>query len=245
MLHAPDPMQRFPDLPSRPQVQFQSKDRLRPGPPEPPAQVIRTALCAEPRKGVLYIFMPPVEALEDYLELVSAVEATAAELDIAVLLEGYEPPKDARLESFRITPDPGVLEVNIHPAASWRELADHTTFLYEQARECRLGTESSCSTAAIAAPAAATTSRSAGRAPPDSPFLRRPDLLASLIAYWHNHPSLSYLFSGLFIGSDQPAPAHRRSAQRFGVRDRALSASWKKDCVAMRAGSSIASSGIC
>ena len=174
VLHAPDPMQRFPDLPSRPQVQFQSKDRLRPGPPEPPAQVIRTALCAEPRKGVLYIFMPPVEALEDYLELVSAVEATAAELDIPVLLEGYEPPRDARLESFRITPDPGVLEVNIHPRG---ELATRRSPPSCTSRRANAAWEprSSCSTAAIAAPAAATTSRSAGRAPPDSPFLRRPD----------------------------------------------------------------------
>jgi uncharacterized protein (DUF2126 family) len=206
VLHAPDPMQRFPDLPSRAQVEFQSKDRLRPGPPEPPAQVIRTALCAEPRKGVLHIFMPPVEALEDYLELVSAVEATAAELDIPVLLEGYEPPKDARLESFRITPDPGVLEVNIHPAASWRELADHTTFLYEQARECRLGTEKFMLDGRHCGTGGGNHFALGGPTAPDSPFLRRPDLLASLIAYWHNHPSLSYLFSGLFIGPTSQHP---------------------------------------
>ena len=206
VLHAPDPMQRFPDLPSRPQVQSQSKDRLRPGPPEPPAQVIRTALCAEPRKGVLYIFMPPVEALEDYLELVSAVEATAAELEIPVLLEGYEPPKDARLESLRITPDPGVLEVNIHPAASWRELADHTTFLYEQARECRLGTEKFMLDGRHCGTGGGNHFALGGPSAPDSPFLRRPDLLASLIAYWHNHPSLSYLFSGLFIGPTSQHP---------------------------------------
>jgi uncharacterized protein (DUF2126 family) len=206
VVHAPDPMQRFPDLPFPAQVHLQFKDTLRPGPPEPAAQLTRTALCAEPRNGVLYIFMPPVEALEDYLDLVAAVEATAAELGIPVLLEGYEPPKDPRLESFRITPDPGVLEVNIHPAASWRELADRTPFLYEQARECRLGTEKFMLDGRHSGTGGGNHFALGGRTAPDSPFLRRPDLLASLIAYWHNHPALSYLFSGLFIGPTSQHP---------------------------------------
>jgi len=117
-----------------------SLDR-RPGEFESAAWIARTAMCAEPRNGVLYLFMPPVEALEDYLELVAAIEATAAELGFPVVLEGYEPPKDPRLQSFRITPDPGVLEVNVHPTASWSELVVNTEFLYEQAREARLTTE--------------------------------------------------------------------------------------------------------
>ena len=107
---------------------------------------------------------------------------------------------------LQVTPDPGVIEVNIHPASSWDELVDHTEFLYQAAHETRLSSENSCSMAAIPAPVAATTSCSAGPPPADSPFLRRPDLLASLIAHWYNHPSLSYLFSGLFIGPTSQAP---------------------------------------
>ncbi|MFL6550417.1 MAG: transglutaminase family protein, partial [Povalibacter sp.] len=69
--------------------------------------VTRTAMCAESRNGVLYVFMPPTVRLEEYLELVSAVESVAQSQSLPVVLEGYEPPRDPRLNYFRITPDPG------------------------------------------------------------------------------------------------------------------------------------------
>jgi uncharacterized protein (DUF2126 family) len=113
----------------------------RPAPFESAAWITRSALCAEPRGGLLYLFMPPTAALEDYLEIVTAIEDTAAEFALPVVLEGYEPPSDPRLANFRITPDPGVIEVNIHPAASWDELVERTTTLYEEAHQSRLSTE--------------------------------------------------------------------------------------------------------
>jgi uncharacterized protein (DUF2126 family) len=103
--------------------------------------ITRTAMCAEARNGVLYIFMPPAPRLEDYLELVAAIEATASSMSQPVVMEGYEPPRDPRLNSLRVTPDPGVVEVNIHPSASWDELVKRTTHLYEQARQSRLTSE--------------------------------------------------------------------------------------------------------
>jgi uncharacterized protein (DUF2126 family) len=222
-----DPMQQLPALPPYPHIAHQmrhGRGALRkktvtsaaetrtdladaaPRPFESAAWITRSALCAEPRNGLLYIFMPPIEALEDYLALVGAIEATAVELGFPVLLEGYEPPKDPRLESLRITPDPGVLEVNIHPAKSWGELVDNTTFLYEQARDCRLGTEKFMLDGRHTGTGGGNHFALGGATPADSPFLRRPDLLASLIAYWHNHPSLSYLFSGMFVGPTSQAP---------------------------------------
>jgi uncharacterized protein (DUF2126 family) len=168
--------------------------------------VVRTALCVECRHGRLHVFMPPTQRMEDYLDLISAIEDTCAELKLPVIIEGYLPPPDHRVELFKVTPDPGVIEVNTQPSSDWKSLSHLTETIYEEAKQCRLGTDKFDLDGRHTGTGGGNHIVLGGAAPMESPFLRRPDLLGSMISFWNNHPALSYLFSSRFIGPTSQAP---------------------------------------
>ncbi|MEQ1611413.1 MAG: transglutaminase family protein, partial [Hyphomicrobiaceae bacterium] len=226
------PLGSFPVLPKSDFPVIQPRDPFAPAPPMPERQIllqrgyapprptptvtgvggeigagaVRTALAVEPRDGKLCVFLPPLEDAEDYASLVAAVEETARTTSIAVHIEGYAPPHDPRISVIKVTPDPGVIEVNIQPSTRWDEAVAITTAMYEEAHLTRLSTEKFMIDGRHTGTGGGNHIVLGGLTPADSPFLRRPDLLASIIAYWQNHPSLSYLFSGLFIGPTSQAP---------------------------------------
>lgn len=169
----------------------------------------RTALAFEERpagSGHVHVFLPPTTRFEDYVDLLHVVEEAAAATGVPVVLEGYPPPPDPRLVQLSVTPDPGVVEVNVQPASSWAELRDLTTTLHSEARHAGLTTEKFDLDGLHTGTGGGNHLTLGGREPADSPLLRRPDLLVSLLTYWQRHPSLSYLFSGRFIGPTSQAP---------------------------------------
>lgn len=169
-------------------------------------ETIKTALCVEVRDGFIYLFLPPMDYLDHYLDMVASIEATAAKLNMAIRIEGYEPPRDYRMERLIVSPDPGVIEVNIHPAKNWKELVNNLDTLYDQAFLSRLATEKFMLDGRHTGTGGGNHITVGGAIPADSPLLRRPNVLRSIITFWQHHPGLSYLFSGAFIGPTSQAP---------------------------------------
>jgi uncharacterized protein (DUF2126 family) len=198
-----------PPSPQGPQADEATWRQAANEPPRPlrsAPQMVRTALCVEPRGGVLHVFIPPVALFVAYEHLIAAIEACAGELHMPVRVEGYPPPWDPRLKQFSVTPDPGVIEVNVTPSADWTDLRDSSNTLYEAARESRLSAEKFMIDGRHVGTGGGNHVVLGGPTPPDSPLLRRPDLLRSLVGYFHDHPSLSFAFSGMFIGPTSQAP---------------------------------------
>ena len=165
-----------------------------------------TALCVELREGHVHVFLPPLAELEHGIELLAVVEEAASSLGLPVVLEGYGLARDPRVQQLVVAPDPGVIEVNVQPARTWDELVAITTIVHHEARNTRLGTETFQLDGTHSGTGGGNHLTLGAAEAPDSPFLRRHDLLRSLLTYWQHHPSLSYLFSGRFIGPTSQSP---------------------------------------
>jgi uncharacterized protein (DUF2126 family) len=170
------------------------------------ARGIRTALCVEPRDGRLFIFLPPLPTFALFVDLIAILSDCARALGVPIAFEGYPPPKSPDLWHLLVTPDPGVLEVNIPPTRSSREHVEMLEAIADAALACGLHTERYQLDGRQAGSGGGNHITLGGATPLASPFIKRPDLLASLLTFVQHHPSISYLFTGLFVGPTSQAP---------------------------------------
>lgn len=202
-------------------------------PPKTSAQVlsdnkILVAIAAEVRDGLLCVFLPPIISTCSFADLVGAIDQTAQQLNFPVHLEGYGPPMNAGIDAFAITPDPGVIEVNVNPVDTWDALVTQTFELDRLAAQAGLSSYKYTPDGRMLGTGGGAHITIGGSSPHESPLLRRPEMLRSIIAYWQHHPSLSYLFAGQFVGPTSQAPrvdeAHPEELYElelaFGVVDR-------------------------
>jgi uncharacterized protein (DUF2126 family)/transglutaminase-like putative cysteine protease len=203
LTHRPEPQPPDQSL-FRPVTPLPKRNRAEAAQVKDPPPI--TTLCIELRDGHIYVFLPPLVELAYVAELLTVIERALAQTKLQAVLEGYAPPKDTRLASFTVTPDPGVIEVNIHPSRSWDELRDKTLTLAELAESTGLASEKFAMDGTHTGTGGGAHITLGGTTPADSPLLRRPALLTSMITFWQHHPSLSYLFSGRFVGPTSQAP---------------------------------------
>jgi uncharacterized protein (DUF2126 family) len=174
--------------------------------PAPALSTVRTALSVETREGTVFVFLPPLASAEDFFALLAEIDAVRRDLGIEVMLEGYPPPSSPLLKRLAITPDPGVLEVNVPPTRDTQSYVRLMETVFDAALHAGLHCEKYQVDGRMAGSGGGNHLTFGGPSPIESPFLRRPDLLASLITFFQHHPSLSYMFTGLFVGPTSQAP---------------------------------------
>jgi len=178
-----------------------------------PEGAIRRGLSVELRDSELIVFLPPLPSFACFAELVRAIETLAHKLNLPPLrLEGYTPPRDDELESMALTSDPGVLEVNLPPADNWPDFERFIRGLYKSAESIGMRALKYQISGRQVSTGGGAHIVLGGPDLDHNPFIERPNLLSSFLRFLQQHPSLSYAFSGLFIGPSSQAPRIDESA---------------------------------
>lgn len=202
----PDPMEKDEAL-LDPKVMEERIMKRKSNPPSSlSTKTIKTALCLHIKEGKIGVFLPPFDSIDPFLEVIATLQHVAKTLNMPIMIEGYQPPFDKRIEKLVVAPDPGVIEINIHPSTNWGDIVKNYDILFEEAKNVKLGAQKFMLDGKHTGTGGGNHITLGGLTPAESPILRRPDLLRSMLAFWVNHPSLSYLFSSPFIGMTSQAP---------------------------------------
>jgi len=124
-----------------------------------------------------------------------------------------------------VTPDPGVVEVNMAPAADLGTYARWAALVHQAAGEAGLSPLRYRYNGELVDSGGGGQLTFGGPSPEASPFFRRPWLLPGLLRYLNRHPSLSYGFASECVGSSSQGPRPDEGVrERFEELEVALSA---------------------
>ena len=178
-----------------------------------PEKLSRRALTVEWQSNALAIFFPPL-LQEPFLKLLKHVESVLTRLQISnVRFQGYVPSDDTNIWSkLGVASDPGVLEINIPPCETWTEYASWM----ETIETC--GTATGLRSVKVSGDLEAGTGGGnhicfGGPSLEENAFFTHPGWVTSILRFWQHHPSLSYLFTGAYVGASSQAPRTDESAR--------------------------------
>jgi uncharacterized protein (DUF2126 family) len=168
---------------------------------------MRTALTIEVRHGALEIFLPPLDWV-GFQALIEFFKATIGATTFGdIVFCGYAPKAAGdELLKFGLAADPGVLEVNLPPAATWAEYDQLLGYSAAAASAVGLKLTKRQLNGAIHGTGGGAHLAFGGPSLEENPFLLQPARIVSMLRYWQHHPALSYLFTGQYVGPGSQAP---------------------------------------
>ncbi|MBX3271016.1 MAG: transglutaminase family protein [Sandaracinaceae bacterium] len=172
--------------------------------------------------GHVALELPAFESVDLFVGFLGVVAAAARALPLdALILRGYPPPVDDRVAFTTVTPDPGVVEVNMAPCRSATELHHASRAIHAAAAAAELSPARRQYNGEVTDSGGGGHLTFGGPRPEASPFFAHPHLLPRLVAYLSRHPSLSYFFAGRAVGGSgqavRPDEQARESFEELAV----------------------------
>jgi len=172
--------------------------------------------------GCVVLELPAYRSVDLFAAFLGVLAGACRSVELpALILRGHPPPVDDRVAFATITPDPGVIEVNMAPCRSVAELYAAQRAIHAAAVGERLSARRRHFNGEVTDSGGGGHLTFGGRHPEQSPFFVHPHLLPRLLSYLSHHPSLSYWFAGRAVGGSgqavRPDEQARESFDELGV----------------------------